>query len=111
MPKPLPESLEYFLQDCLKGDTNYNVKPLFGGYGVYYKGQIFAIHAWDVLYMKVGDNNRQDYIDAGSKEFEYVKKDGKVFHMNYWELPDEVLEDKVKLVKWIGKSLEAHQKN
>jgi len=109
MPKPLPEFLVYFLEDVLKWDSHYIVKPLFWGYGVYYRGQIFAIYAWDTIYMKVEDNNRQDYMDAGSKEFEYQKK-WKDFYMSYWKLPEEVLEDTEKLLEWIDKSLTVKNK-
>lgn len=74
MPKPLPQMLQYFLSDCLEGDTSYTTKSMFGGYGIYRYGKIFAIYAWDIIYMKVGDDNKQDYIDAHSNQFIYNKK-------------------------------------
>ena len=109
MPKKLPELLVYFLSDCLEWDEVYTSKPMFWWHGMYKYGQIFSIYAMDTIYMKVGDNNRQDYIDAGSEEFLY-KKNGKEFRMSYWKLPEEILEDREKLLEWIQKSLEVKKK-
>ena len=109
MTKPLPELLVYLLEDMLEWDVNYTAKPMFWWYGVYYQGQIFAIYAWDVIYMKVGDNNKQDYIDAWSEQFVY-HKNGKPCYLSYFRLPEEILEDSFLLHTYIKKSLEVSQK-
>jgi DNA transformation protein len=36
-------------------------KSMFGGFGVYRAGQIFAIVVEDLLYFKVDDTTRPDY--------------------------------------------------
>ena len=104
MPKPLPEYLTYFLYDCLEGRTWYTTKRMFGGYAIFYEGKIFALYLNDTLYFKVDDKNLQDYLDYESTQFTY-KKGWKTIHVCYWQLPEEVLEDKEKLIKWIEKSL------
>ena len=109
MPKPLPEFLIYFLSDCLGWDEVYTSKAMFWWHSIYKHGQIFAVYGRDNIFMKVGDNNRQDYIDAGSEEFLY-EKNGKQFRMSYWKLPEEILEDREKLLEWIEKSLEVKKK-
>lgn len=109
MPKPLPEYLVYFLSDCLQGDTVYTTKSMFGWYGIYKHGQIFAIYARDTIYMKVGEGNRQDYVDAKSKQFVYDKKGTKCY-LNYWQLPEEVLENPEELIQWIDTSLAVKKK-
>jgi len=109
MPKPFPEYLIYFLSDCLWDDSAYTTKPMFGWYAIYKYGQVFSIYAWDTIYMKVGDNNRQDYIDAKSKQFVYNKK-WKDCYLSYWKLPEEVLEDREKLLEWIDASLAVRKK-
>jgi len=109
MPKPLPEILEFFLSDCLQGEFGYSTRRMFGGYGVYCKWQIFSIYAFDKIYFKVGENNLQDYLDAGSHIFSYQKQ-GKIATISYYELPEEVLEDKEKLLHWIDKSLAVKKK-
>ncbi len=44
MAKKLPEYMEYFVNDCLRNNPAYSYKSMFGGYGVYKHGKIFAIY-------------------------------------------------------------------
>jgi DNA transformation protein len=60
MLKPIPEYLRYFLSDCLGEDSSYTVKSMFGGYGIYKHNKIFALYAWDIIYMKTHEKNIQD---------------------------------------------------
>jgi TfoX/Sxy family transcriptional regulator of competence genes len=111
MAKPLPEYLVYFLSDCLWDDPAYTAKLMFWGYSIYKYGQIFAIYIWDSFYMKVGENNIEDYRDTGSKQFEFVQKDGSISRMAYWQLSEEVLENREKLLEWVDKSLAVKKKS
>lgn len=105
MPKSLPEILEYFLSDCLEGDKNYTTKRMFSGYWVFFKWKIFAIYAMERLYFKVGEHNKQDFIDAGSEIFSYEKQ-GKQAHISYYALPEELFDDREELQGWIEKALD-----
>ncbi len=105
MPKPLPEYLQYFLSDCLQWDKAYSVKSMFWGYGIYKHEKIFAIYAWDTIYMKVWPQNAGDYTPQNSRQFVYQKK-WKDCLLSYWQLPEEVLEDTHTLEQWIEKSLD-----
>ncbi len=40
-----------------------NSRAMFGGYGLYLEGIMFALIAYDVLYFKVGDTNHDDYVE------------------------------------------------
>lgn len=105
MPKPLPEILEYFLSDCLERDKNYTTKRMFSGYGVFYKWKIFAIYAMERLYFKVWEQNKQDFLDAGSEIFKYEKQ-AKQAHISYYTLPEELFDDREELYRWIVKALD-----
>jgi len=105
MPKKIPEYLKYFLEDCLEGDPCYTIKNMFGWYSVYKQGKIFSVFLMDTIYFKVWENNLSDYKSAGSEPFRYDKKNWEVAVMAYWTLPEEVLENKDELQKWIDKSL------
>ncbi len=105
MPKPVPEFVIYFLEDCLWWDTAYTYKSMFWGYSIYKHEKIFAVYlAWQ-LYFKVDDNNRADYLDAWSECFSYEKKSWQVAVMAYYTVPEDILEDREILEQWIGKSL------
>lgn len=106
MPKKLPEYLVYFLQDCLQDNPDITYKSMFGWYGIYKHGKIFAIYFWVwEIYFKVDENNKQDYIDEGSEPFQYTKKWGTVWIMCYYQIPEEILENREELELWLEKSL------
>ena len=83
---------------------------MFGGWGIYKDGVIFAIIDDGQLYFKVGENNKADYEKEGSKPFEYPMPSGKKISLSYWELPADVMDDHERLLSWIEKSLEASKK-
>ncbi len=77
---------------------------MFGGFGVYRSGQIFAIVVEDMLYFKVDDTNRPDYEIAGSEPFTYEAKGGKRQSMAYWLVPPDILDDPEQLAQWAEKA-------
>lgn len=92
-----------YVIDLLSPWAPVTAKGMFGGYGMYRQGQIFAIVIDDTLYFKVGEKNRPDYESAGSSPFTYVTKRKKIV-MSYWRVPDEVLEDWEALPIWAEKA-------
>jgi len=101
---------EYVVGDVLAGIDGISSRAMFGGWGIYRHGKIFAIIADGKLYFKVGDNNRFDYENLRSKPFMYEGKDGKPYMMSYWELPEDVMENKVEILEWIEKSVNVNKK-
>ncbi len=79
---------------------------MMGGYCIYRDEKIFAIYAFDSIYFKIHENNIADFADAGAKQFEFEKKDGKIAKMNYYILPEEIFENREELEKWIEKALD-----
>lgn len=78
-------------------------RAMFGGYGLYLEGVMFALIAYEVLYLKVGDANREDYVEAGMGPFTYEGK-GKPMQMSYFQVPTEVYEDLAVLQAWMDKA-------
>ncbi len=70
---------------------------MFGGYGIFHEGVMFALISNDTLYFKVNESNRDAYERAGSKPFPHG--------ISYWEVPSEVLEDTTKLHEWANISI------
>lgn len=98
MPKP-SEYLTYLLE-LLAPLGQVTSRSMFGGYGIYRDGVMFALVADETLYFKVTANNQADYEQAGSQPFTYSKSNGKATVMSYWEVPLEVLEDQEQLINW-----------
>ena len=55
-------------------------RRMFGGFGIYLDGVMFALIADDILYLKVDDRTRPDYEAAGSAPFR-PRPRGKPFTM------------------------------
>jgi DNA transformation protein len=79
-------------------------RRMFGGVGLYADGLFFGLIDDDVLYLKVDDSNREDYLARGAKPFQPVADDP-TYSMSYFELPEDVLEDSDLLKLWARKSL------
>ncbi|NKB55921.1 MAG: transcriptional regulator [Alphaproteobacteria bacterium] len=82
---------------------------MFGGFGVFQDGVMFALIAKDTLYFKVDDENRIDYESAGMPPFRYARS-GKTFEMSYWQAPSDVLDDPDDLSNWARSAIAAAQR-
>jgi len=90
------EYLEYVMEK-LSPIGDVKGRAMFGGYGIFHDGSMFALISEDSLYFKVNDSNRDIYEKAGSRKF--------VHGISYWEVPIEVLEDNDKLHEWANLSV------
>jgi DNA transformation protein len=96
-----------YLIDLLSPWAEVAVKSMFGGWGLYRKGQIFGIVIEDTPYFKVDDANRADYEAAGSEPFSYIAKGNKRVAMSYWQVPGDILDDGDTLKAWADKAYSA----
>lgn len=85
-------------------------RTMFGGYGVYLDGLMFGLIAEEVLYFKVDDGNRKDYIDAGSTPFTYQGK-SKPVEMSYYQVPDSLMNNPGEIAKWAECAHQAAQRS
>jgi DNA transformation protein and related proteins len=79
--------------DSLEGISS---RPMFGGYGVFAEGDMFALISGAALFFKVDDSNRALYEEAGSKQHAPIP---------YYLVPAEVMEDQDKLEDWAKTSI------
>lgn len=109
----MPKQSEYliYLLELLAPLGQVTSRSMFGGYGIYRDGVIFAIVIDETLYFKVTAENQANYEQAGSQPFTYSKKDGNVAVMSYWEVPTDLLEDQDQLLEWARKAYATALKN
>ncbi len=88
-----------FVVECLQPLGPVGARRMFGGFGIYLHGTMFALIADDQLYLKVDDGNRQAYEDAGLPHFTYTDK-GKPIRMPYREAPSDGFDDPEILCAW-----------
>jgi DNA transformation protein len=98
--------------DLLSRWGGVSARRMFGGYGIYRQGLMFALVADDVLYLKVDDRNRPSYQAAGMGPFTYDGK-SKTVTLPYWEAPSELFDDDDAMIEWaksaFGAALRAHK--
>jgi DNA transformation protein and related proteins len=98
--------LNYIL-DQLSEFGKVETKKMFGGIGFYKDGLMFAMIGGDNFKLKVDETNQKQFEDKGMKPFHSAsKKKG----MPYWEVPQDILEDKKILAKWAKQSYEIAKK-
>jgi DNA transformation protein len=78
-------------------------RSMFGGIGIYAGDVFFALIAQDTLYFKVDDATRREYEALGLEPFRPYGKDTKP--MQYYQVPEDVLEDPDALRPWVEKAL------
>jgi len=101
---PVSESYRTFLLDQLgRAAERVRLKSMFGGAGVYSGEFFFAIVDDDVLYLKVDDTNRPDFEARGMGPFRPFGEGGEA--MQYYQLPEELLEDPDELKPWLEKAI------
>ena len=81
-------------------------RRMFGGYGLYCDGVMFALIADDVLYLKADDVNRPELERAGSAPFVYEAR-GRRATMTYWRAPDDAVESRAAMAPWARAALAA----
>ena len=95
----------HFVVENLQSLGPVVAKRMFGGHGLFLHDVMFALIAWDTLYLKVDDINRPAYDERGLAPFSYVSQNGRAATMSYCEAPPEGLDDPEILKTW---AREAH---
>jgi DNA transformation protein len=76
---------------------------MFGGVGIYSGDVFFALIADDTLYFKVDDSTRSDFEARGMGPFRPFGGAGGT--MQYYQLPEDLLEDPEALRPWAEKAV------
>lgn len=107
----MSENYLHYVLDLLSTLEKVTYRAMFGGYGIYLNGVIFAIIVDDELYFKVDKTNIEMYRKYNSEPFSYTMKNGKKAVMSYWQVPCSVLEDEKKLVEYARDAYNVSIKN
>lgn len=83
--------------------TRVRARPMFGGVGIYSGEIFFALISQDTLYFKVDASTRAEFEARGMEPFRPFGDDGGT--MQYYQVPEDVLEDPETLRPWAEKAL------
>lgn len=81
-------------------------KRMFGGWGLYLDGVMFALIANEELYLKVDETALPQWQAAGGHPFVYEARRRRV-SLSYWTAPAEALESPALMRPWARLALEA----
>lgn len=84
-----------------------STRRMFGGLGLYSDALFFALIDDDVLFFKVDDSNRDDYVSRGMKAF--MPFPGQP-SLGYFQVPPDVIEEAEELTRWARRSVEVAQR-
>jgi len=85
-----------------------SVKRMFGGAGIFREGLMIAVSLGEgMIAMKADEINQPDYVAAGMSEWTYPHRSGKQMSMNYWYIPEHLLDDGDEFCIWAGKAFDA----
>ena len=93
--------------DLLAGWGPVSARRMFSGCGLYRDGTIFALILRNVLYLKVDDVNRPDFVRAGMAPFSFKRAGKDTIITSYWEVPPSALDDPDELAELADGALAA----
>jgi DNA transformation protein and related proteins len=103
-PMKVTDGFRAFVLDQLEELGDVTARPMVGGVGLYRDGLFFGIVAGDVLYLKVDDATRGDYVKEGMAPFNpYARRP---LTMGYYAVPPAVLESALELARWARKAIQ-----
>jgi DNA transformation protein len=97
-----------FLLDQLDGVPDVRAQRMFAGFGLYSGDLFFGIVYDGMLYFKVNDESRRDYVRARMKPFKPYKN--RPMTMKYYQVPVAVMEDADELCRWARRAIAAAEK-
>ncbi|MGF1608192.1 MAG: TfoX/Sxy family protein [Kiloniellales bacterium] len=81
-------------------------RAMFGGWGIYLEGVIFALISHGRLFFKVDEETKDQFAHAGSRPFSYRGRSRPV-ELPYWETPAGSLKSSETLLPWAELGLAA----
>jgi len=95
-----------YLLELLQPLGRCSARKMFGGYGLYGDGLMFALVFDGRLYLKVDERNKADFVAAGCEPFVYEGQE-KPIEMSYWTVPESALESSEDMAPWARRGLAA----
>ena len=103
------EFLDHLL-DLLHPLGEVSARSMFGGWGIYHRGKMFALVAFETFYVKVDAHSRPEFESLGLAPFSYESSGGKRAVMAYYTVPAEALDSSPLLCHWAEKGFAAAER-
>ncbi len=98
----LDEGFVEFILEQLNGIPELSARRMFGEAGLYNGCTFFGIIAGETLYFKTNPETRARYRDYQMEPFRFSEKQ---ISKNYFQVPEEILDDRFELLDWAEESI------
>ena len=95
-----------YLLELLEPLGSVEAKSMFGGFGIYRQGLMFALVSEDTLYLKADDVSHGEFEEVGLPRFTYERR-GKALSMSYYQAPPQAMDNAEALCGWAQKAYDA----
>lgn len=95
-----------YLHEVFASFGNIQAKRMFGGFGIYHQGLMFAIVIDDILYLKADQQSKNAFEQRGLTPFEFDRL-GKIVKLSYYQAPEEIFDDFEQARIWADLAYEA----
>jgi TfoX/Sxy family transcriptional regulator of competence genes len=93
-----PEFVDYVLEQIPNSDQ-YEQKKQFGGTVLMHGDKAFLKIKNDQVWLKTDDQTSAEFTKLGMAQYRYGKDRSR--HLNFHEIPPEIVEDSEKLGAWV----------
>ncbi|MFV0320873.1 MAG: TfoX/Sxy family protein [Alphaproteobacteria bacterium] len=107
----MPNEFNDFIEEMLQDWYPIHIKRMFGSFGVFRDGRMFAIIDDDMLYFKANENTKHIFENINCPQFTYMKKDNKKTNLNYFKAPDECYDSTDVMEYYANIAWQAAEKN
>lgn len=104
-----PSFRTFVIEQLSRVRKDIRTKSMFGGVGIYAGELFFALIDDDLVYFKVDDTNRSAFENRGMGPFMPGGGEGGEV-MQYYQVPEDVLEDMEELRSWTDGAVEVAQR-
>jgi len=84
---------DFVVYDLMNRLVDISSRPMMSGWCIYSAGVPFAAIIGNQLYLKAKGEMADKLASLGWTKFDYKKTDGKTIQMNYWQVPDELMDE------------------
>jgi DNA transformation protein len=95
-----------FLTEVFEEFGPVEARRMFGGYGIYHDGVMFALVANNKLYLKADTSTIKYFESCDLPQFEYERK-GRTVRMSYYMAPDSIFDNRDEAAVWASRAYKA----
>jgi DNA transformation protein len=93
------QAFAQYVVELMSGFGVVQAKPMFGGFGIYAQGLMFALIVDDQLYFKADAQTMGDFAARGLGPFTYEAK-GRRTSLKYYQAPPEAYDEPEHMCHW-----------